>query len=193
MALFSSKKQITEVTNQTENNQVAAGSNGFAAGAGSNVTIENISDEVANSAFDANKQVSRDALDASKQVARDALDANVDVSSRAFDLADDTLYRFSEFGTNAIDEIANTTARQTSDFLSFADRFSERERESVEDQLDRNNRFAMHTSELIAAQAGVTAPADGKRNQYLVFGALALVALAVVVPQLRNTFKSVKK
>lgn len=183
MGFFDSKSSTVNNTQTTvENKHATAGADGFAVGAGSNVQIENVSDDIAADAFDANKQVSRDALD-----------ANRDVSGRAFDLAEETNDLLADFGRDALSSVASTTARQTSDFLSFADSFTKEQNDTVEEQLDRNNRLAMHTSELIAAQAGVVAPADGKRNQYLAFGALALVALFVITPQLRSTVKKVAK
>lgn len=183
MGLFSSKSSnTTNTTNQVQNKQATAGADGFAVGAESNVRIENVSDEIAADAFDANKQVSRDALD-----------ANREVSGRAFDLADDSNERLADFGRDALSTVASTTARQTSDFLSFADSFAKEQNDTVEEQLDRNNKLAMHTSELIAAQAGVVAPADSKRNQFIAYGALALVALVVMGPQLLSTAKKATK
>lgn len=172
MGFFDSESStVNNTTTNVENKHATAGADGFAVGAGSNVSVENVSDEIAADAFDANREVSRD----------------------AFDLADDTLDRFADFGESALGKVADTTARQTSDFLSFADRFAAREKDSVEDQLDRHNTFAKHTNELIAAQAGVTAPADGKRNQYLAFGALALVALVVIGPKFLTSATTVAK
>lgn len=160
MGFFDSESTVNnQTTNNVENKHATAGADGFAVGAGSNVHIENVSD---------------------------------DIALASLDLADDSNARLAGFGSDAIETLASTTARQTGDFLSFADRFQREQNDTVEQQLDRHNEFAKHTTELIAAQAGVTAPSDGKGNQKLVAGALVLVGLFVLIPSLLKTGKAVK-
>jgi hypothetical protein len=171
----------TNTTNNVENKHATAGADGFAVGANSNVVIEENSDEIAKAAFDA-----------TEFVARDAFDANRDISGRAFDLADDTVERLEEFGNRSLNTVADTLGQQGKGILDFADRTLASNKDLVEKQLESNNRFARDQSELIAAQAGVVAPTENKRNQMIVAGSLVLVGVIVFGPQLLAMFKEDK-
>lgn len=117
----------------------------------------------------------------SDDIAIASLDANERIARDAFGLADDSIQRLGDFADGALYHT-----------LGFAQDFAARENEKTEKQMELQNRFAQSQTELIAAQAGVVAPTDSKRNQTLVFVSLGVVAAIVLLPQLVAATKAAK-
>lgn len=172
----------TTTTNTVSNQHATAGADGFAVGAGSNVNIDEVSDEIAIAALDANETVSRDAFGLAEE-SQFRLSEFANASLEGYgDLQKSSLDAVSHVARNTLD----TLAGQGKDILNFANTTLRDNKDLVEMQLETNNRFARDQSELIAAQAGVVAPTDNKRQQMLVAGALGLVGLIVLIPMFRS-------
>lgn len=172
MGFFDSKSSTVQNTTSTvENQHATAGADGFAVGAGSNVQIEEVSDEIAIAALDANERNSRDAFGLVEEA-----------NDRLGDFADSSLDQVSFLARTSLDKVSDSLGGGLTNVIGFAGRALADNKDLVEKQLEANNRFARDQSELIAAQAGVVAPTDARRNQNLVFGALALVGILVLVP-----------
>lgn len=161
--MASGSKSSTESKTTTANQQVGASEGAVAAGAGATVNIENLSDDVARAGIDA---VVRQG-DRSSDVAEVAIDAVRRGSGDALDFAETTTRESLGFGRLA-----------TTESFDFA-------RDILQDSREReksSQAFAQRASELVAAGAGVTSPANVTESQkQLIFVVVAIAGIGAFV------------
>ncbi len=192
MGLFSSSKSRIEnkTENNVTNNQVAAGSDGFAVGAGAKVTIENSDADVARSAITESGRVARDALDFSEDVVRDQSRFASDVTENTFDFSEDVVDRVSGLSEEALDLAGDSVEEGFGfgrDALDFTDTILDAQLEANERARSENLNFARASQELTAAQAGVVPPAS---NDKLIGAVIVAVIATTAAPIIRGFFKS---
>lgn len=193
MGFFDSKTFTEQNTlNQTTNQQVAAGEEGFAVGGGAVVNIEDSSDEVAISAIRSNEDVSRDALRFGQDAVEEGFRLSDRVTDRTFDFAEDSSDKFADISRDSL-ILAERTVDDGFGFgrdaLDFSDTILDRQLASVEKARQGNLNFARQQAELIAAQAGVVPPAS---NDRLVTAVIVSVVASVLAPVIRDFFKGKK-
>lgn len=162
MGLFSSKSSTSSVT-QVENKQVGVAEGGFGVGSNSTVSIQNLSADVAEDALAAVTDVSGKALGGIQEVATVGIRQTGDTARDALDFGEDVQVRSFDFARDFVEVTAENNNRARAE----------------------NFQLARQTGELIAAQAGVVAPAaiadqlKGQNTTLLLLAGMGLIGFFI--------------